>query len=356
MKSYIIAISLLAIGTLGFGQREPQTSQYLIHPVLANPAAVAIRSGNSGALLFQKQWAGYQDSPTSFYANFNSPLKNQKGFLGGTVVSDQVGIHSRTKVFAIYAHKFRLNQGSYFTLGISPGADLYQSDYSNAQTDFANDPIVVQANFNKTSFNSGFGAHYYNNRFWAGVSIPALFYNYIEGTNGGKTSLSFGEMTYQFVAGWKKDLGKLITLKPSTMLRISPGAPLQFDINAMFEYREQIGLGISYRSSSTLNFMANYRLTNDFKLGYAFAMQMGSELSTYHSGTHELGLFYGVGNNRKANVNLPKKIKKYRKKKAKEIKKALKEVNKEKEKEEKKKSKKEDKEEPIDDAADQPYG
>lgn len=355
MKSIIVTISLFAIVALSFAQTSPQTSQYLIHPVLANPAALAIRSGMSGALLFQKQWAGYQDSPTSYYVNFNSPLKNQKGFVGGTVISDQVGIHSRTKVCGIYAHKFRLDKGSYFTLGISPGVDMFQSDYSNSQTDFEDDPLVVQANFSKVSFNTGFGAHYYNNRFWAGVSIPALFYSYVEGIDGGKMSFSFAQMTYQFVAGWKKDLGKVITLKPSTMLRFNPGAPIQFDINAMFEYREQIGLGISYRSSSTLNFLANYRLTNDFKLGYAFAMQMGSELSTYHSGTHEIGLFYGVGNNRKANVNLPMKIKKYRKKKAKEIKKALKEVEKNKEKEEKQNDKQEP-EKPIDDAANQPYG
>jgi len=101
--------------------------------------------------------------------------------------------------------------------------------------------------------------------------------------------------------------------------------------------------------------MANYRLNRDFKLGYAFNMQLGSELNNYNSGTHEVMLVYGVGNNRRANINLPKKIKKYRKKKLKEIKKALKNGEKAAKKREKEENKKES-ELDSDDADNQPYG
>jgi hypothetical protein len=181
------------------------------------------------------------------------------------------------------------------------------------------------------SFNAGFGAHYYNNRFWLGFSVPELLYNRFVGA-GDATAITINpkDFTYQVVGGWKKDIGRYITAKPSMMVRYSPNAPLQFDINGLFEYKEQIGVGVSYRTMNSLNLLANYRLSRDFKLGYAFNTQLGTEISNYNAGTHEIALIYGVGNNRKANVNLHKQVSKYRKQKLKEIKKAVKETEKQK--------------------------
>jgi hypothetical protein len=115
------------------------------------------------------------------------------------------------------------------------------------------------------------------------------------------------------------------------------------------EYKEQIGLGVSYRTMNSINVLANYRVGKDFKIGYAFNTQLGAEIAQYNAGTHEIALIYGVGNNRRANLNLHKKIKKYRKQKLKEIKKALKEAEKE-----KKRKAKEGQKESKDDN-DQPY-
>mgnify|MGYP005992527907 FL=1 len=75
--------------------------------------------------------------------------------------------------------------------------------------------------------------------------------------------------------------------------------------------------------------MANYRISKLFKIGYAFNTQIGSKLGSYHSGTHEVALLYGIENGRQTSMNIPKKIKRYRKKKAKERKKALKKLQKE---------------------------
>lgn len=340
MRRHLLIISLLVLGICAHAQRGPVTAQYLLHPALVNPAAISIRSGMSGGFVYQRQWVGFDGSPTTFYANFNAPLKNKNSFVGGTVVGDQISVHSRYKVFGIYAHKFQLDNGSYLSLGVSPGLDIFQSNYSESTSDFENDPILSYANQSLVSFNSGFGVNYYNKRLWLGFAIPQLMHNYFEGSgDASNIALSFSQMTYQFIAGWKKDIGKFITFKPSTMVRYSPASPIQFDLNAMFEYREEIGLGVAYRTTNALNFMANYRISRDFRLGYAFSTQLGGELTNYHSGTHEVALVYGVGNNRKANINLPKKIQKYRKKKTKEIKKALKEAQKKKEKEAKQKEK-----------------
>ncbi|MBD78532.1 MAG: hypothetical protein CL840_06410 [Crocinitomicaceae bacterium] len=353
-KEILLILFVLMVSLTGIAQRELQTAQYMLHPTFLNPAAVVTKSGKSGAFVFQNQWTGYKGAPTTMMLNFNAPLKVQDNTLGGIVISDKIGIHSRYKIMALYAHKFRIDRKSFFSLAVTPGFDLFQSDYSQALTDYPNDPIVSTSNQSLFSFNTGFGAYYYNNKIWAGFSIPELFYNRFIGSGSGTAfNLSMKEMNYQVVAGWKKDLNQLFTVKPSVLVKYQPGSPLQFDINALFEYKEEIGLGVTYRSLNSLNFMANYKINRDFKLGYAFNMQLGSELNNYHSGTHEVMLVYGVGNNRRANVNLPKKIKSYRKKKLKEVKKALKKT--EKAAKEREKKEKQKKEQELKDENDQPY-
>jgi|TARA_B110000238_G_C16096609_1_gene426387 type IX secretion system PorP/SprF family membrane protein len=356
VKRIVILFWVVLVFSLGMkAQRELSTSQYMLHPTFLNPAAVVTKSGKSGGFVFQKQWVGFDGAPTTLLLNYNSPLKNQDNTVGGIIINDRVGVHSKYKIMVLYAHKFRIDRTSFFSFGITPGIDLIQSNYSQAKTDFANDPIFSTQNRSLFSLNMGFGAYYYNNKYWFGVSVPELFYNRFTGS-GDDTALNFSleEMTYQCVVGWKTDLSKLITFKPSVLMKYQLESSLQVDLNAMFEYKEEIGVGVSYRSLSSLNFLANYKINRDFKVGYAFSMQIGSELNNYNSGSHELMVVYGVGNNKKANVNLPKRIKKYRKKKLKEIKKVLKQGEKAGKKKEK--NKKESELDSGDDTENQPYG
>lgn len=354
MRKLGILISILTLCVQVFGQREPITSQYILHPALVNPAAIGLKQGTSGALLFQSQWTGYQDAPRTLIANYNTPLKAKNSYAGGMLISDQVGIHSRIKLSGIYSQRFDLTKSSYFAFGVAPAIDFIQSDYSKAKTDYENDPLFSTSSQSLLSFNSGAGIHYYNNKFWAGFSIPEFIYNKPSVGDGGALTINLKDWNYQLSAGWKTDVGKFFTLKPSVMARYSVNAPLQTDFNALIEYREKIGFGVSYRTMNSLNILANYQITNDFTLGYAFNTQLGSQIAQHNSGTHEIALIYGSSTGRKQSVNLHKKIKDYRKKKMKEVEKKMKEAEKKKKKEAKKKKKEkpEDKEE---EKLDQPY-
>ncbi len=323
--TYLLFCLLLGGGIL-HAQQTPVSAQYQLHPPLVNPAAISLKNSINGALLIQRQWMGHEDAPTTFYLNANAPLINEDNMVGILVVNDNISIHNVFKFSAIYSRKFHLDRGSFFSLALSPGLELIQSDYSQIYTDYSGDPLFAGQAVTQTSFNSGFGAYYYNKRFYAGVSVPRLLYNYQEGSGNGetasKTTVNLNQMPLYLNMGWKKDLGPIITFKPSAMVRYQEGSPIQIDINALFEYREKIGVGVSYRTMNTLNILANYKLPGDFHLGYAYSMQFGSQLNPYHNGSHEIMLIYGMGNTSRTNIDLPGQVRNYRKQKDKDFKKS----------------------------------
>lgn len=333
MRNCLASILLVVfVATSGLAQQSPDVAQYVLHQPFVNPASIAKSTAQNGAFIFKQQWIGYEGAPSSLFMNFNMPLKSANRFGGIMLQNDNIGIHNNISLAGIYAHKFRIDRSSFFALSASPGFEFIQSDYTQIETDFPDDPTFQGTAATMFSVNMGAGAYYFNKKFFGGIAAPQLLYNHFEpttaGENKGKIGFDIKQVPVNLTGGWKKDLTRYITLQPSILMKYEIGSAMQIDINALAEYREMIGFGLSYRTTKSLNIMANYRINKLFKVGYAFNTQIGAKLATYHSGTHEIALFYGIENGRQANINLPKKIKKYRKKKAKEQKKALKKLQK----------------------------
>lgn len=333
MRIILYAISVLLFISFGVkAQQSPDISQYVIHQPFVNTAAITKSGAQNGALIFKQQWIGYEGAPSSLFMNFNMPLKSPNRFAGILVTNDNIGIHNNVRLSGIYAHKFRIDRTSFFSLSAAPGLEFIQSDYNQIQTDFSDDPTFQGSATSLFSMNMGAGAFYFNKKFYAGLALPTLLYNHFEPSgseNKGTIGFDVKQIPLNLTGGWEKDLGKFFSLQPSFLLKYEIASAMQIDINAMVEYREMIGFGLSYRTTRSLNIMANYRISKLFKIGYAFNTQVGSQLGSYHSGTHEVALLYGMENGRQASINLPKKIKKYRKKKIKARKKALKKLQKE---------------------------
>ena len=333
MRVTVFFISILAfISFRSKAQQSPEVSQYVIHQPFVNTASITKSGAQNGALIFKQQWLGYEGAPTSFFMNYNMPLKSASRFGGILLSNDRIGIHNNARLSAIYAHKFRIDGNSFFSLSAAPGLQFIQSDYTQIQTDFPDDPIFQGSATSMFSVNMGAGAYYFNKKFFAGLALPTLLYNHFEPTgteNKGTIGFDIKQIPLNLTGGWKKDLGKFFSIQPSFLLKYEVASAMQIDINAMAEYREVIGFGLSYRTTQAVNIMANYRISKLFKIGYAFNTQIGSKLGSYHSGTHEVALLYGIENGRQTSINIPKKIKRYRKKKAKERKKALKKLQKE---------------------------
>nr|MCU0353293.1 type IX secretion system membrane protein PorP/SprF [Cytophagales bacterium] len=85
-----------------------------------------------------------------------------------------------------------------------------------------------------------------------------------------------------------------VVWKPSLLTKFVTGAPVQFDINTNFWFYDRFGVGASYRTGAAILGMAEFQVTPQFRIGYAFDYGTNA-LQRYNAGTHEIMLRYEFG-------------------------------------------------------------
>jgi type IX secretion system PorP/SprF family membrane protein len=98
-----------------------------------------------------------------------------------------------------------------------------------------------------------------------------------------------------FNTGYVFNINDEIKLKPSTMIKVVGGAPIQADLNANLWLKDIIGLGFSYRTGDAMVAMFETQINENFRVGYAYDMNI-SPLKYYNNGTHEIMIRYEFGN------------------------------------------------------------
>jgi type IX secretion system PorP/SprF family membrane protein len=73
------------------------------------------------------------------------------------------------------------------------------------------------------------------------------------------------------------------------------GAPVSFDLSANFLFFEKFWLGAMYRHTDAVGLLAQYHISNDFSVGYAYDYPL-STLRNYSGGSHEIMIGFEFGN------------------------------------------------------------
>ena len=80
------------------------------------------------------------------------------------------------------------------------------------------------------------------------------------------------ELHYFFTTGYSFDINEDLSIKPSILVKLSSGAPVQFDFNTNFWLKNKVGIGISYRTGESFLGMAEVQVSPQFRIGYAYDM------------------------------------------------------------------------------------
>jgi type IX secretion system PorP/SprF family membrane protein len=99
---------------------------------------------------------------------------------------------------------------------------------------------------------------------------------------------------YYLSAGHVFPVNEYFDLKPSTLVKVEPEAPVEVDLNLHVLYKERIWLGVGYRTGDAVVGMVEYQVNRQLRLGYAYDLTI-SELSAYSRGSHEVMLGYDLG-------------------------------------------------------------
>jgi type IX secretion system PorP/SprF family membrane protein len=309
----LIVFVLFGIGTV-LAQQVPLYSHYYYNKFLYNPSLAGGEDYGQLYLIHRNQWNSLPGAPQTQAVTVDGPLRSKKVGLGLGVYRDVAGQFNVTGAQASYRYSIDFNDDNRLNFGLGLGIVNTGINLNDLIVKHITDPIIVNSYQNATGFDANFGVSYKMKDFLIGVSIPQIIGNelaYSSLTNpiSGK-DVRYGLIRHYIThASYNWDIqgdGKWF-LEPNVMLRVTPGAPVQFDFSTMFSYMKRYWVGGMLRSNYAVTASAGMRLADQFVAGYAYDIAIHS-VSQYTRGAHEVMLGYQFGGNQVDGKKIEKNI------------------------------------------------
>ncbi len=320
--SAILTILLLSLSSRIAAQDEPATeptdlsigipvySQYLHNGLIVNPAYAGTRGALSGFLSYRKQWIGIEGSPMTESISLHTPMKDEKVAIGLMAQFMQFGFTRSSNLYGSYAYHIKLEKGK-LSFGLKAGFDMSNTNYNKlSYTDLSTappDPVFTSDDKPYFLPNAGVGVYYYNEEFFAGLTIPS-FLSYQKSPSGKVSpNLSFGHNNFIITAGGLLSVSDLLKIKPSMLINFSLDETeriSQFDVNTNFIIADLVWLGAAYRiSEQVVVGIAQLQVNSQLMIGLSYDYPVG-RMQSYSSGSCEFVLRYDFGS--KVSVSNPR--------------------------------------------------
>ena len=268
------------------GQIAPTYTQYMLNPLVINPAFAGYHEMLTATASQRFQWAGVEGAPTTTVVNGHTTLPIEKMGAGINLVRESFGITTNIEAALFYSYQLRFGERK-LQIGSQVGIDHLRIDYDPEKINFnASDQSVQNGSVNETEFLLGLGVLYSAEKYFIGASIPRLTNNTFDevqsvNSNGAPTTTSLVNLRQGYVtAGYIVKFSSGVVLKPSFLLRLPGGGlPVSYDVNASLLLREKIWLATSLRMSSsnaerafvpvTAAIMGQLQISEVVRVGYA---------------------------------------------------------------------------------------
>jgi len=280
-------------------QTEPMYSQYMYNMLGVNPAYAGSREV-LGLNFFQRnQWSGLRGAPKTTSLNLDQSISEGKIGLGIQMFSDQLGVEEASGINGFLSSRIKVSENGILSAGLSLGFMNYQFNsldvLNRIRTDDNVFVTVIPSQWNPSV---GFGLYYNTDQFYMGISSPSLLKSRLAKYENFASGIQKTDDFHLFTTmGYVIKINEEVNLKPSTMIKMVSGAPIEFDLNTNVWLRDILGLGVSYRTGDAVIGMAEIQASPNLRFGYAYDMPF-SPLKAYTRGSHEIMIRYEWGNNK----------------------------------------------------------
>jgi type IX secretion system PorP/SprF family membrane protein len=280
-------------------QTEPMYSQYMYNMLGVNPAYAGSREV-LGLNFFQRnQWSGLRGAPKTTSLNLDQSINEGKIGLGIQMFSDQLGVEEASGINGFLSSRIKVSENGILSAGLSLGFMNYQFNsldvLNRIRTDDNVFVTVIPSQWNPSV---GFGLYYNTDQFYMGISSPSLLKSRLAKYENFASGIQKTDDFHLFTTmGYVIKINEEVNLKPSTMIKMVSGAPIEFDLNTNVWLRDILGLGVSYRTGDAVIAMAEIQASPNLRFGYAYDMPF-SPLKAYTRGSHEIMIRYEWGNNK----------------------------------------------------------
>lgn len=279
-------------------QTEPMYSQYMYNMLGVNPAYAGNREALSLNFFQRNQWVGIKGAPKTTSISLDQSIKEGKIGWGLQVFDDRLGVEAATGFNGMLSTRIQVSEKGILSGGLSFGMMNYRinlNDVNNRNN--PNDPSFISTdNPSKWNPSLGMGIYYNTDRFYAGLSTPSILKARLASYENMNTSIQTSNAFHLFAnAGYVFDINEDVKLKPSTMVKMVSGAPIETDINVNVWLKDVLGFGASYRTGDAFVGMVELQANSNLRFGYAYDMPF-NPLKYFTKGSHELMLRYEIGN------------------------------------------------------------
>lgn len=297
----LFVIALCFIGLFNsklFAQTEPMYSQYMYNMLGVNPAYAGNREALSLNFFQRNQWVGIKGAPKTTSISMDQSIKDGKLGWGIQVYDDRLGVEAASGLNGMLSTRIQVSEKGILSGGLSLGMMNYRinlNDVNNRNN--PNDPSFISIdNPSKWNPSLGMGIYYNTDRFYAGLATPSILKARLASYENMITSIQTSNAFHLFAnAGYVFDINEDVKLKPSTMIKMVSGAPIETDINLNVWLKDLLGFGASYRTGDAFVGMVELQATSNLRFGYAYDMPF-NPLKYFTKGSHELMLRYEIGN------------------------------------------------------------
>ena len=326
---------MLCFAATANAQQEPQYTNYLFNTLAYNPAYAGSKGYLSVRALHRDQWydwggvsgpSGYDGRPVTQTFTAHTGLGDRIG-VGISFINDRIGAKGSTGLDLSYAYRVDFGQGI-IALGLQGGIINWRADWD--ELDFK-DPQQIDNSFNEGNPNLwipnfGAGIYYYNENFYAGISVPRLTGIRLRDNVDESVIRRWAQIYQHFyltLGGTIPLKGDNIIFKPSLLIKSvglfadflrqgdsfrTVGAPTSFDVNASFLLHQKLWLGASFRSAfeafrrkqnditntnvsshASADVLLGYQMAQGLRIGVAYDFPL-SAINNYSTGSIEVML------------------------------------------------------------------
>ncbi len=296
---HIFSIGLFLSSTLLVkAQQDPMYTHYMYNTLAYNPAYAGSRDAMSFLGLARFQWAGISGSPMTQNFQIHTPIYG--GLCTGiSLINDKIGPTNNTNLSLDLTYRFNLGRHHRLAFGLKGGLDFFNNNLSSVATNEQNDPQFNQ-NISRTLPNVGVGIYYDHTNFYIGFSVPKIVEHRLN------TGLGELKRNYFIMAGFMIPVTKNFALKPTTLVKITEGAPVQGEFTMEALFCNRFSAGAFYRSLDGIGMLLGVNIVPNLRIGYSFDWPL-TELSRIGQfGSHEIMLRYDLKFGKMKSIKSPR--------------------------------------------------